>query len=205
MTKEVHCGHCALSIAEQRDDGKWTCFTCGRTAADAELRDVGDYRIISAKASIDAREPLKRLTVDLMALTLEEIDEQVARDIDCRVATLALGYVQLPECYPGGGLRYGYRDGPGIVSPGQSPDMLVPHFTKRYDAALRLAGAEEGRRFEFGTNVKGDSWAYAHFGGDDSLGEVEGCCNEPTAITAAILTAHVVRLEAQAQEAEAVA
>lgn len=201
-SNEVHCGHCADERAEQTADGQWTCFVCGRTAPEANLIPIGGYRVISQKATIDKREPLKRLIEDLLALTLEQIDEKTARDLDCRVATLGLDYVQLPEYVPGAGPRYGYRDGPGIVSPGQSPDMLVPHFTKQHNAAMRLADAEEGRRFEFGTNVKGDSWAYAHFASDDALGEVDGCCNEPTALTAAILSAHLARLDKQAEAGE---
>lgn len=201
ISNEVHCGHCAMSFAKQLADGRWACFDCGRTAPDADLIPIGGYRVISQKATIDKREPLKRLIEDLLALPLADVDEQAARDLDCRVATLALGFVKLPEYYPGGGPRYGYRDGPGIVTPGQSSTMLVGHFTKRYGDAMRLAEAEEGRRFEFGTNVKGDSWAYAHFGTDDALGEVEGCCNEPTALTAAILSAHLARLEKQAEAA----
>jgi hypothetical protein len=196
VTIETHCGSCALSIAEQLGP-RFICFSCGRSAREEDLIPIGDYRVISAKAERDILQPLNRLMCRLLAATEPD------RQLECWIATLAKGYVRLPPIGDGE-VRYGYIDGPGIVSPGQAWDMLVPHFMTRYDDAMRLAESEESRRFEFGTNAKGDSWAYAHLS-DDSLGEVEGCCNEATAITAAILAAHVVRLEAQVDETEAVA
>ena len=191
-TTEVHCGSCALSIAE-RLATRWTCFACGRFARDEDLIPIGEIRVISAKAERRTKEPLQRLVNDLSAATEPD------RQLECWIATLAKGYIRLPPVLEGGPIRYGYMDGPGIVSPGQAWDMLVPHFMSRFDDAMRLASGETPRRFEFGTNAPGDSWAYAHLG-DDTVAEAEACCNEPTAMVVAILAAHIARLDAQEQE-----
>jgi hypothetical protein len=146
----------------------------------------------ATEADIAERQKIAAVIADLSAL--DKPDRSADAKIYCIMAVRNsdITYEARPGNSPGTVVTYYEVNGKRTHG-----TCSAPSYTGNHADALSLARQERDRRFEFGSpgpgwGVTGDAWAYAHLG--DTVGEAEGCCNEPTAIAVAILQVFAERL-----------